>query len=95
MSWQKINKIKFYCFYYEGIETPIIIEAKTKAQARHKLRSIRHTLPDKYIASRVVGESVKCPVFGVSTKKIKGINHVWVGIEHTPTGWMDEKKFNE
>jgi hypothetical protein len=95
MSWQNINKIKFYCFYFENIDTPVTIEAQTKAQARHKFRSIRHTLPDQYITSRIVGESVKCPVFGVTSKKINGVNHVWVGTEHSPTGWMDEKKFNE
>lgn len=95
MSWQKINKIKFYCFYYEGVSLPVIIEAVNKAQAREKLRSIRHTLPDQYITSRVIGESVKSPVFGVSTKVINGVKHIWVGMEYSKSGWVDEKKYNE
>lgn len=95
MSWKNTNKIKFYCFYYEGIDSPVIIEAITKAEARHKLRSIRHTLPEIYLTSRVVGESVKCPVFGVSTKNINGVKHIWVGAEYSKSGWVDEKKYNQ
>jgi len=95
MSWQKTNKIKFYCFYYEGVSVPVVIEAINKAQARHKLRSIRNTLPDQYITSRVVGESVKSPVFGVSNKKLNGVRYIWVGHDYSETGWIEEKNFNK
>lgn len=93
MSWQKINKIKFYCFYYEGISKPVIVEARSKAEARKTLKSIRVGLPVHYQNSHVVGETVKCPVFGVSEKKVKGIKFIWVGESHTPDGWIEINKF--
>jgi hypothetical protein len=95
MSWKKIDKIKFYCFYYNGVPVPVVIEARNKNEARSKLRAIRNTLPEYYVKSHVVGETVKSPVFGVSNKTIDGIKYIWVGEEHTKDGWIDEKKYNE
>jgi len=95
MSWLKRNKIKFYCFYYEGSPIPVTIEAVTKNDARQKLRSIRATLPEPYKSSHVVGETVKSPLYGISKKNINGIKHIWVGIDKTPTGWIEEEKYNK
>ena len=91
----QIDKIKFYCFYYEGIAIPVVIEAKNKNEARYKLRSIRNDLPENYKTSHVVGESVKMPVYGISKKTINGIKYIWVGIKLSPNGWIEEKKYNQ
>lgn len=95
MSWQIKNKIKFYCFYYDGIAKPVTIEARTKDEARRTLKNIRVSLPQHYQNSHVVGESVKSPVFGISEKTIKGVKYVWVGEKHSPNGWMEFSKFNK
>jgi hypothetical protein len=94
MSWKKINKIKFYCYYYEGINIPIMIEARNKVSARQILRNIRSTLPDIYQKSFVVGETIKPPVTGISTKKVNGKDYVWVGEDYTPDGWIEREKYN-
>lgn len=95
MSWQNINKIKFYCFYYEGIEKPVMIEARSKAEARKTLKNIRNSLPEYYQASFVVGESVKSPVFGISEKTKNKVKYVWVGEKYAPDGWIEKNKFTK
>lgn len=89
------NKIKFYCFYYEGLPIPVVIEARNKNEARYKLRSIRNELPDNYKSSHVVGESVKSPVYGISKKTMNGIKYIWVGLKYSKNGWIEEKKYNQ
>jgi len=95
MSYIKINKIRFYCFYFEGLEKPITIEAPNKLVAREKLRSLRASLPDPYKFGKVMGESVKTPVYGVTEKTINGVPHVYVGLENSRSGWIDKKKYED
>lgn len=95
MNYKNNSKIKFYCFYYEGIKVPVVVEARSKNEARYTLRSIRNGLPDDYKTSHVVGETVKSPVTGISKKTVNGVKYVWVGEEFAKDGWMDEKKYNQ
>lgn len=85
--------IRFYNYYFDGVEKPITIEAKNKTQARNIFRSIRDRLSDKYRGNKVVGETVVIPLKGVSDKIVKGVRYVWVGLDKSPNGWLTEYEY--
>ena len=65
------NGIKFYNYYFVGMDKPIIIEARDKVSARIALNNIVDKLPEKYRQQKPCGETVIVPVRGISTKKVK------------------------
>lgn len=85
--------IRFYNYYFQNIEKPIIIEAKTKYEARRILQNIVHRLSDQYKNAKIVGESVTMPLRGVSEKVVKGVKYIWVGEDKSDTGWLTEYDF--
>lgn len=89
--WTDANRIKLYCYYFHGIEKPVVIEAYNKVQARDMMKTVMPTLPKEYKESIIVGETVKSPVYGVSEKTINGVRHLWAG-KH---GWQPESKFSK
>lgn len=85
--------IRFYNYYYFGVEKPITIEARSKSEARDILRSIKEKLSTKYSDSKIIGESVVIPLRGVSEKTIKGVKYIWVGEDKARGGWLSETAF--
>lgn len=83
--------MNLYNFYFEKVASPIQIQAQNKIVARMKLASI--PLSEKYQGKSVIGESVTALTFGVNSRMEKGVKLVWVGIEHSKGGWMEEKEF--
>lgn len=86
--------IRFYNYYFLGVEKPITIEARSKSEARDIMRGVIEKLSDKYRESKIVGETVVIPLKGVSEKEVKGVKFVWVGEEKSRSGWLpfDEYK---
>lgn len=91
----KVEKhgIRFYNYYFDGIEKPLTIEAKTKEEAREIMKSIRPKLSDKYRQSKVIGETIVIPLVGVSDKVVKGVRYIWVGENRTHGGWLSEEAY--
>lgn len=81
--------IRLYRFYFLGISTPITIQAYNEKEARATIDKIWCNLSKPYQASRIIGQTVSVPVFGV-TKRIEGeVTLVWVGKGFSKTGWMN------
>lgn len=87
MKWSDDNKIKLYSYYFFGVEKPVVIEARNRLQAREKIEEILPNLPIQYSQNRIVGESVKMPLVGITDKVIKGETYIWNG-----NGWQKEKE---
>lgn len=85
--------IRFYNYYFFGVEKPLTIEAYTKEEARDIMKSIMPKLSDKYRESKIIGETVVIPLRGVSEKVIKGTKYIWVGLDKTQNGWMEEQRY--
>ena len=85
--------IRFYNYYYHEVEKPITIEARSKAEARDILRSIKDKLSEKYANSKIIGESVVIPLRGVSEKVVKGVKYIWVGEDKAQGGWLSETAY--
>jgi len=86
--------IRFYNYYFDGLEKPLTIEAKTKEEAREIMKSIRPKLSDKYRESKVIGETIVIPLVGVSDKVVKGVRFIWVGERKVNGGWLSEEAYN-
>jgi hypothetical protein len=85
--------IRFYNYYFYGIDKPITIEARSKDEARETIKNIKDRLPDNYKQSKVVGETIVIPLKGISEKKVNGVKHIWVGEEKTKGGWLTEEAY--
>jgi hypothetical protein len=85
--------IRFYNYYFYGVEQPLTIEAHTKQEAREIMQSIAHQLSPKYRESKIVGETVVIPLKGVSEKVVKGVKYIWVGLSKSPNGWLNEYEY--
>lgn len=85
--------IRFYNYYFLGVEKPITIEAWSKVEARDIMRGVIEKLSDKYKESKIVGETITVPLRGVSEKTVKGIKYIWVGLDKSRNGWLTESEF--
>lgn len=85
--------IRFYNYYFLGVEKPLTIEATSKQDAREIMKSIMPKLSDKYRDSKVIGETITIPLLGVSEKVVKGKKYIWVGLSKSNNGWLLEEQY--
>jgi len=85
--------IRFYNYYFYGVEKPISIEAMNKQEARVIMQDIVSRLSDKYKESKIVGETITIPLKGVSEKVVKGVKYIWVGLDKSRSGWLTEQEY--
>lgn len=87
--------IRLYRFYFLGISTPITIQAYNEKEARASINKIWGNLSPQHQKSRIIGQTVTVPVFGVSKRKEGDKTLVWVGKGFSKTGWMDEEDYKK
>ena len=85
--------IRFYNYYFLGVEKPITIEAISTVDARNIIESILPKLSEKYRDNKIIGETITIPLRGVSEKMVKGIKYIWVGTDKSRDGWLNENEF--
>ena len=86
--------IKLYKYHFYGMDKPIVIEAFTKVQAREILNGVIEKIPEQYRKQKPYGESVQVPIKGITTKKIKDKTFIWVGLQKSRDGWMEQEEYN-
>jgi hypothetical protein len=86
--------IRFYKFYFFGIDLPVTIEAWNKKEAMADMRRLATQIPQLQ-GKGVRAISVELPVLGVSEKRDRasGVLLVWVGLKKSNTGWMEKTKY--
>jgi hypothetical protein len=91
---KKAHEIKFYKYYFSGLEKPIIMEAPSRFVADEMLFAFgERTNPIPM--ERLIDVRVESPIVGVSKTKRFGKTYVWVGCQITTNGWLEEESFNE
>lgn len=83
------NITRFYKYKFIGYDTPIIIEAYNKLEARQKLAYFLEKYP-QYQGIQVISESLSLPIYGETIKEIDGLENVWIG---EPVKWMPLNEF--
>lgn len=82
--------IKFYKYYFNGQDKPVIIEAVSKQSANYALEQILPSLTSKgYDLRDLKDMKVETPLVGVNKKKHQGKSFVW-----TSEGWIEDNENN-
>jgi hypothetical protein len=90
-----MEKIKFYKYYFKGVAKPIIMEAESKAVADNMLEQLGINSQTKIDLKLLEDVRIEMPIVGVSVKKRKGLDYVWVGKDNSSDGWMLKDDFAE
>lgn len=82
--------IKFYKYYFNGQDKPVIIEAVSKQSANYALEQILPSLTSKgYDLRDLKDMKVETPLVGVNKKKHQGKSFIW-----TSEGWIEDNENN-
>ena len=86
-------KIKRYKYYFQQLKEPLIIEAESRNVADSILISLNNKSGNWLSINDLVDLRIESLVIGVSNKKIKDKNYIWVGKKYTQNGWMEEEQY--
>jgi hypothetical protein len=75
---------KLYLFYFNDIEKPVKILARSKYDARYILKVMLPNLPQNYTQSVVTNEKVENLLHGISSIVKSGVKYLW----HKDRGWL-------
>ena len=92
-EWNK-SKIKFYKFFFDGKEKPVIIESYSKDEADNMLNELNERT-NAIDMSKLVDVRIEIPLKGISKRKRFGKNYIWVGTDYTSDGWLLETEFKK
>jgi len=88
-------KIRFYKYFFLGIEKPIIMEAKNKQEADQMLTELQYKSQTKIDFKRLIDVRVETPIVGISKRKRKGNEYVWVGEQFASDGWLLKEEYDK
>lgn len=88
-------KTRFYKYFFLGVEKPIIMEAESKNDADQMLVELQYKSQTAIDFKKLVDVRVETPIAGISTRKRKGNNFVWVGKEYTRDGWLLKEEYEQ
>jgi hypothetical protein len=88
-------KTRFYKYYFQGMDRPVIMEAEDRYMAYDMLKQLSHKSQTKIDMNKLEDMRVETPLIGISTKKRNGIDFTWVGKQHTSDGWLETEQYQE
>ena len=94
MEEKSKQKIKFYKYYFKGVKKPVIMEAVNRDTADDMLNQLNQKT-QAIDMSLLEDIRIEMPIMGISKRKRHGHNFVWVGLERSVDGWMEEGEFKE
>ena len=87
-------KTRFYKYYFLGLDKPVIMEAESKNKADEMLVELQYKSQTPIDINRLIDVRVETPIVGISTRKRKGNEFVWVGKEYTSDGWLLKEEYD-
>lgn len=90
-----MNKIRFYKYYFRGVEKPIIMEAESKLKADQMMQELKERTQISFGAKDLEDVRIETPIFGISIRKKNGTQFVWVGKEYTHDGWLEKTEYDK
>lgn len=91
-NWEE-KKIKFYKYYFKGVEKPIIMETFSREEADEMLNLLPEKSGVTIDMNRLVDVRIEMPLTGVSKRIRGGQTFIWVGLTKSVDGWMAEEEF--
>lgn len=87
--------IRFYKYYFIGNDKPIIMEAETRLQADQMMQELKERSKVPISVKDLIDIRVETPIIGISKRKKKGNEFIWVGLEHTTDGWLLQTEYDK
>ena len=88
-------KTRFYKYFFLGVEKPIIMEAETRLQADQMMQELKERSKVPISVKDLIDIRVETPIIGISKRKKKGNEFIWVGLEHTTDGWLLQSEYDK
>ena len=70
------------------------MEAESKNDADQMLVELQYKSQTEIDFKKLVDVRVETPIAGISTRKRKGNDFVWVGKEYTRDGWLEKEEYD-
>ena len=70
------------------------MEAESKNDADQMLVELQYKSQTPIDINRLIDVRVETPIIGISKKKRKGVDMVWVGKDFTQDGWIAQEEYD-
>jgi hypothetical protein len=70
------------------------MEAENKNDADQMLVDLQYKSQTSIDFNKLVDVRVETPIVGISTRKRKGNELIWVGKEYTSDGWLEKQEYD-
>ena len=70
------------------------MEAESKHDADQMLIELQYKSQTSIDFNKLVDVRVETPIVGISTRKRKGKEFVWVSKEYTSDGWLEKEEYD-
>lgn len=90
-----MGKIRFYKYYFRGVDKPVIMEAESRANADQMMQQLKENTNVNLSAKDLIDIRVETPIVGISKRKRNNKDYVWVGNEFTSDGWLLQSEYDE
>ena len=90
-----MSKIRFYKYYFLGIDKPVIMEAEDRLTADQMMQKLKENTSVNLNAKNLIDIRVETPIIGISKRKRHNKDYVWVGNEFTSDGWLLQTEYDK
>ena len=90
-----MSKIRFYKYYFLGVDKPVIMEAEDRLTADQMMQKLKENTSVNLNAKNLIDIRVETPIVGISKRKRHNKDYVWVGNEFTIDGWLLQTEYDE
>ena len=90
-----MSKIRFYKYYFLGVDKPVIMEAEDRLTADQMMQKLKEYTSVNLSAKNLIDIRVETPIIGISKRKRHNQEYVWVGNEFTSDGWLLQTEYDE
>ena len=90
-----MNKIRFYKYYFTGVDKPVIMEAENRQVADQMMQQLKQNTTVNLSAKNLIDIRVETPIIGISKRKRHNQDYVWVGNEFTNDGWLLQSEYDK
>ena len=70
------------------------MEAENKNDADQMLVELQYKSQTSIDFNKLLDVRVETPIVGISTRKRKGNEFIWVGKEYTSDGWLEKQEYD-
>ena len=88
-------KTRFYKYFFLGMDKPVIMETESKANADKMMVELQYKSQTPIDINRLIDVRVETPIIGISKKKRKGVDLVWVSKQYTSDGWIPQEEYDK